>query len=45
MFFLRSTFFLDNGYQPTLNGSQRNLHTSLVWGQALKPFFENFPHP
>ena len=44
--FLRSTFFfigwlvglgpkfLDNGSQPSLNGSSRNLHTSLVWGQA-----------
>ena len=34
--------FLDNGSQPTLRGSPRNLHTSLVWGQDLKPTFENF---
>jgi len=26
--------FLDNGSQPSLNGSPRNLHTSLVWGHA-----------
>jgi len=37
--------FLDNGSQPSLNGSPRNLHTSLVWSQALKSTFENFsPH-
>jgi len=23
--------FLDNGFQPSLNGSPRNLHTSSVW--------------
>jgi len=47
--FLRSTFFidvdpkfLDNGSQPLLNGSPQNLHTSLMWGQALKPTFEKF---
>ena len=50
---MRSTFFagwlvglgpkfLDSGSQPSHNGSPRNLHTSLVWGQALKPTFENF---
>ena len=51
--FLHSTIFigldhkfLDNGSQASLNGSPRNLHTSLVWGQALKPTFEFFlPHP
>jgi len=28
--------FLDNGFQSSLNGSTRNLHTSLVWDRALK---------
>jgi len=38
--------FLDNGSQPSFDESQRNLHTSLVCGQALKPTFENFsPSP
>ena len=32
--------FLDNGSQPSLHGSPRNLHTSWVSGQALKPTFE-----
>jgi len=35
--------FLDNGSQPSLNGSPQNLHTSFVWGQALKPTCENYP--
>jgi len=30
--------FLDNGFQPSfLNGSPRNFHTSVVWGQPVKP--------
>jgi len=29
--------FLDNGSQPFLIGSPQNLHTSLVWGQTLRP--------
>jgi len=33
---------LDNESQPSLNGSPRNLHTSLVWGQAWKSTCENF---
>ena len=28
--------FLDNGSQPSLNGLPQNLHTSFLWGQALK---------
>jgi len=43
LMFLRSTFFftglsprfLDSGSQPSLNGSPRTLHTSMVWGQSL----------
>jgi len=31
--------FLDNGSQPSLNGSPRNLHASLVWSQGWKPTF------
>jgi len=49
---LHSTFFiglrpkfLDCGSQPSLNGSPRNLHTSLVWDQTLKPTFERFLTP
>ena len=34
--------FLGNGSQSSLSGSPRNLHTSLVWCQALKPTFDNF---
>ena len=34
--------FLDNGSQPFINGSTRNLNTILVWGQAIKPTFEIF---
>jgi len=34
--------FLDNGSQPSLNGSPLNVHTNLVWDQGLKPTFENF---
>jgi len=37
--------FLDSGSQPSLNGSPGNLHTRLVWGQALKPTFETFFYP
>jgi len=36
--------FLDNGSQPSFNGSPRNLLTSLACGQALKPTFENCSH-
>jgi len=31
--------FLDNGSQPYLNGSPRNMDTSLVWGQGWKLTF------
>ena len=34
--------FLDSGSQLSLNGSPRNLHTSLLWGQVLLLTFENF---
>jgi len=37
--------FLDCGSQPSLNGSPRNLHTSLMWNQALKSFEQNLPTP
>ena len=33
---------LDNGCQPSVNGSPRNLYTSWKWSQALKPSFEFF---
>jgi len=53
LLFLHSTFlfiglglkFLDNRSQSSINGSPQNLHTSLVWHQALKPSFENFSPP
>jgi len=32
--------FLDSGSQPSLNGLPKNLHTSFMWGQALKPTSE-----
>jgi len=31
--------------QPSLNGSPRNLHISLVWGQALNIYFRKFLSP
>jgi len=37
--------FYHNVSQPSLKGSPRNLHTSLVWGQAWNPFQNIFPHP
>ena len=35
------TKFRDTVSMPSLNGSPLNLHTSLMWGQALKPAFES----
>jgi len=29
---------------PLLTDRQQNLHTSLVWGQVIKPTFENKKH-
>jgi len=45
-----STFFIGRlvGLGPKFldNGSPRNFHASLVWGQTLKPTFEKFfSHP
>jgi len=34
--------FLDNGYKPSLNGSPRNLHTSLMWGSSLENYLRIF---
>jgi len=34
--------FLGSGSQTPFNGSPRNFHRSLVWGQPLKATFENF---
>ena len=37
--------FLVNGYQPSLNGSPRNLHTSLVWVKSENLLAISLPHP
>jgi len=42
-YILPQYFFLDNRSQLSLNTLPQNLHTSLVWGQALKANFINFP--
>jgi len=37
-----TVLFLDNVSEPSINGLPQNVHTSLVWGQALKLFLKNF---